>query len=422
MSRLFRFLLAPVALVGLALWLSTVTSRPLQAARPATGSPVAAATPQQLTGADPATIAKSLTDYLTAHPQTAEEYVVSRFKTHDVVFLGESHVTRQREVFLQRLIPLLYKAGIHTLGYEMGCSEDQALIDRLINAPAYDEAAAFEILAHWDLGWTFQEYADVYRAAWTLNHSLPKGAPKFRILGIDIRPDYHRLPVSADPMVAFRPTLDPKTAETLRGIIVGGTDRDLTRNTRMAEILRREVLSQGQKALMFNGAGHSTTRHLRPNRSGAGERRMVVGYMIHQEVGDRVMGVLLGGPGTLFGGSKVPGEDPILNGVLASLSAGRDSVGFDTKGSPLGTQTVMAAARESLKMEDLWDGLTFISMKTPWTASTINTTYLTEARVKQAKAEGTIPNLPAITLESLKKDIAGAAAHVTELIKKGAAY
>jgi hypothetical protein len=162
----------------------------------------------------------------------------------------------------------------------------------------------------------------VYRAAWELNHRLPKGAPKFRILGIDIRPDFHRLPPGADPMVAFRPQLDPKAAEELRGLIVGGSDRDQTRNTRMAEILRREVLSKGQKALMFNGSGHSTTKYLRPARSGPG-KRMVVGYMIYQEIGDRAIGVLLSGPGA-------PGTDPISDAVVASLRPGEESGSLDS--------------------------------------------------------------------------------------------
>jgi hypothetical protein len=383
--------------------------------------PGAPAFHQQLSAADPASVTRTLADYLAAHHQSAEDYIVSRFKTRDVVFLGESHVTRQRELFLQRLIPLLYKAGVRTLGYEMGCSEDQAAIDALVNAPAWDEAAAFTLLAHWDFSWPFQEYADVYKAAWALNRSLPKGEPRFRILGIDIRADYRRVPAGSDPMLAFKPQLDPKAAETLRGIIVGGPDRDLMRNTRMAEILRREVLSKGQKALMFNGGGHSTTRYLRPNRSGAGERRTTVGYMIHQEIGDRAMGVLLGGPGTRLGGAAEPGRDPILNAVLASLPAGRDSVGFDTKASPVGSLAV-TAGKETLTLEGFWDGLVFIAMRESWAPSTPSFKYLTDERVKLAKSEGSIPDLAGITVESLKKDVLDAAARVAALVAKSGAY
>jgi hypothetical protein len=144
-------------------------SNPRTPAAPLTAAPNGApAVHQQLSIADPAGATRALADYLAAHHQSAEDYIVSRFKTHDVVFLGESHLTRQRELFLQRLIPLLYKAGVRTLGYEMGCSEDQAAIDALVNAPTWDEAAAFTLLAHWDFSWRFQEYADVLRAEGTL--------------------------------------------------------------------------------------------------------------------------------------------------------------------------------------------------------------------------------------------------------------
>jgi hypothetical protein len=206
------------------MWLAPiaeVSPRVQAASASALAAPKAAAS-QQVPAADARTVTKNLAAYLATHHQTAEAYIVSRFKTHDVVFLGESHLTRQRELFLQRLIPLLYQAGVRTLGFEMGCSEDQAAIDTLVNATTFDEAAAFEILGHWDFSWPFQEYVDVYRAVWELNHRLPKGAPRFRILGIDIQPDFRRLPAGANPMVAFRPLLDPKAAEELRGLIVGG--------------------------------------------------------------------------------------------------------------------------------------------------------------------------------------------------------
>lgn len=368
---------------------------------------------QQLVALDRGATTNALADYLAAHHQTAEAYVVGLFETRDVVFLGESHQTRQRELFLQRLIPLLYKAGVRTLGYEMACSEDQAAIDALVSAPAYDEAAAFTLLAHWDFSWPLQEYADVYRAAWQLNHSLPPGAPRFRILGIDIRPDFHRLPAGVDPMPALRPQVDPKAAEELRGLIVGGSDRDLVRNTRMAEILRREVVSKGQKALMFNGSGHSTTKYLRPARSGPG-KRMVVGYMIHQEIGARAVGVLLRGP-------SAPGTDPIPDAVAIGLGPGEESLGFTTRGSPVGAMTV-TAGKETLRMEDFWDGLVFVSMKTPWKPATANFRYLTDEAVKRAKAEGSLPDLPAITVDSLKKDVLDSLARVAAQIKKGTGF
>src|SRR5258707_2503775 len=81
----------------------------------------------------------ALTEYLKTHYRTAEDYIISQFKSHDVAFLGEScHRCDQHELLLQRLIPLLYKAGVRILGYEMSSSVDQPAIDALVNGSTYD--------------------------------------------------------------------------------------------------------------------------------------------------------------------------------------------------------------------------------------------------------------------------------------------
>src|SRR6266851_2966870 len=128
---------------------------------------------------------KELADYLIAHFQSPEDYVASKFKNHDLVFLGEAaHGVRQNLLFLHKLIPRLYEAGILNVGYEMIFSDEQPEIDSLLNAETYDETKALLLVFHWDpqSGWAYKEYADVLRAAWTLNHGLPKGAPRFRIV------------------------------------------------------------------------------------------------------------------------------------------------------------------------------------------------------------------------------------------------
>src|SRR5436853_6984792 len=66
-------------------------------------------------------------DYVAAHYQRPEEYVVGKFKDHDIVFAGEAaHLHRQSALFLQRLIPMLYRAGVRNLCYEMSLADDQA--------------------------------------------------------------------------------------------------------------------------------------------------------------------------------------------------------------------------------------------------------------------------------------------------------
>ena len=70
----------------------------------------------------------------------------------------------------------MYRAGILNVGYEMIFSDEQPEVDKLLNAETYDETKALTLLFHWDaqIGFAWQEYADVLRVAWTLNHGLPK--------------------------------------------------------------------------------------------------------------------------------------------------------------------------------------------------------------------------------------------------------
>jgi hypothetical protein len=335
----------------------------------------------KLVSPDPARISE-FTSYLQARHVSGEDYIISLFKTHDVVFLGEGcHHCKPHELFLQRLIPHLYKAGVRIMGYEMACTDDQAAVDALINAPTYDEKAAFRILQQWWFNWAYQEYADVFRAAWQLNRSLPKGAPRFRILAIDAKADYHRLDPGMDA-----------THPAARSTAIGG-DIDKIRNTRMADVVTREVLDKGLKALMFNGNGHSQRIYQRPKNNTA-ERRTSAAFLVSQRFGDRVIGVSIEGP---MGAA----QDPLVQAILASLKPGEDSVGFSTKGSPIGS-LMIHAGKDVVPIDDFYDGYVFHSMKTKWEPGTFRPEFVTDEFVKSAKRDGTMPDRPSVTAETVK--------------------
>lgn len=325
---------------------------------------------------------QALTAQLKVKHVSAESYVVDLFASHDVVFLGESqHGIRDSGQFLQRLIPLLYKAGVRTLAYEMATSADQAAIDRLVNAPKYDEAAAVAIMQAWDFMWTYPDYADVFRAAWTLNRSLPEGAPRFRIVGIDVKPDYRRVP----------PDMDPLSFEA-RNLIVGG-NRDLDRNSHMADVIRREVLAKRQQALVFNGAGHSQTKYRRVARGG--ERRVSAGYLIAQEIGDRATSVLLDGP-------RPQQADRVIVAVQAALAPNEESVGFNARETPLGNLSLKYGP-DVVRAADFFDGYVFVALRGALSATTLQTAYFTEKSIAAAKRSGALPNRPEYTVQRVEE-------------------
>ncbi len=128
--------------------------------------------------------------YLEDHWQTPEEYVVSKFDNHDIVFIGEWHRILHDVELIHRLIPKLYEAGIFNLGIEFANFVDQPKIDSLISSEIYDEQLANQIqFEHWPW-WGYKEYVDIYRAAWNLNKSLMEGSRPFRVIGLTQKTDW----------------------------------------------------------------------------------------------------------------------------------------------------------------------------------------------------------------------------------------
>src|SRR5688572_16203901 len=93
-----------------------------------------------------AALQQRLVSYLETHAQSPEEYVVAKFRDHDVVFLGEQHRIRHDPQLIRNVIPLVYQAGVTTLGIEFARREDQPLVDKLVRGRRWNETLAREIL------------------------------------------------------------------------------------------------------------------------------------------------------------------------------------------------------------------------------------------------------------------------------------
>src|SRR5258706_596674 len=364
-------------------------------------SAVAAANAQSPAMNEP--LRKELADYLVAHFQSPEDYVVSKFKDHDLVFLGEAaHGVRQNLLFLHKLIPRLYKAGVFNLGYEMIFSDEQPEVDKLLNAETYDETKALMLLFHWDPqnGWAYKEYADVLRAAWTLNHGLPKGAPRFRIVGTDLRPDWSM--VRPGDNITSRPT---------RWKAWYGSNQ-IARNVWMNAVMRREFVDKNLKALIWTGAGHAPLYVTRDEREETG-LRFSVAYQLSRRLGDRVTSLIV-----LSGAN----QNPAIGELIASMPAPCQVLGFDLKGSPVGALPLaervaktIVTDKQNLTLADYMDGVVYLSAKPD--PVTMAPGFITDARVEQAKRDGWLPAIPEITVqwimqraELLKKSVVPAAA------------
>ena len=184
-----------------------------------------------------------LLSYIKTTSKGPAAYVVEKFKTHDVVLLGEDHGVQQNLLFVQSLIPTLYANSVYHIGMEFGASEDQALLDSLITAPAYSEEVARKIMFHYNVAWAFLEYRDVYKKAWEFNRTLPAGARKFRIINLSYHFNWEGFEA-------------PRTPENMAQVFHKGT-ADKYR----AELIEKEIFAKGEKMLALVGTPHAYTKY-----------------------------------------------------------------------------------------------------------------------------------------------------------------
>lgn len=175
-----------------------------------------------------------------------EKYIIEKFLHYDIILLGENHLVKENLLFVQDLIPKLYQNGVYNIGMEFGASESQKELDELVNAAEYIEEKAREIMFTYNVAWGFQEYIDIYKAAWKLNRSLPPDARKFRILNLSYVFNWEKFN-------------GERTVESMKLVFNKGT-ADKYR----AEIIEKEIIDKKEKILALVGTPHAYTRYGSP--------------------------------------------------------------------------------------------------------------------------------------------------------------
>ena len=82
--------------------------------------------------------ASAAAQFLQARAQPPAEYVLSKLRDHRVVLLGENHWLRHDVRLVAELVPRLRGAGAEALALEVLPASQQAAVDRLVAAPAWD--------------------------------------------------------------------------------------------------------------------------------------------------------------------------------------------------------------------------------------------------------------------------------------------
>ena len=357
--------------------------------------------PARVPAADPDATYVSV---LARDARSAEDYVVGRFDDADVVLLGEDHAIAQTLAFVGSLVPRLYRAGVRNLVMEFGAAEDQRALDRLLTAPAYDAAALQRLMFRYNSAWSWVEYRSLYAAVWRFNRSLPAGQPPFRVVNMSY-------------VYRWREFSAPRTPEVLRRVFWRGTiDRF------RADVIDREVLARGGKALVLTGTPHAFTRYAMPrmddNADGfCGFDANWLGNRLLRRHPGRVVSLLVHQPFPNRPGAQPAYVQPAQGAIERIMAKLGDAPrGFDLRGGIMGTlpdRSVYATCHADFRLADFFDGYVFLAPIRVLRPATVDAAFVDETNIDAA-----LESYPDPDWKPRPKNLAGFRAHLAGMAEE----
>jgi hypothetical protein len=355
-----------------------------------------------------------LVTYVESHYQSPADYIVSRFQSHDIVFLGEFYKISQNVTLVSDIIPRLYKEGIRNLGIEYALTEDQARIDALLSSPSFNEAEARAITFDWVVTWGFKEYIDLYRAAWQLNSSLPKGSKPFRIVALSMRQNWEYVKTEKDL----------SDAEVIKKILSNGVP-----DAFMAQGIVREFVDKGEKALVYCGMWHAFTayRDVEYAKNAAAQNLTETrraGSIVFDRIGKRALTVLLHSPwpDTRSRTGLAYPAGGVIDALILALPEEKRSAGFDTAGTPMGSPKVAelpyASGHLALTLGGMCDGYVIQGPISGYRAVTPIDGFITEAGAAYAAKNFPGPKPAKLEVADLNGIVAEDARRVEEMLRQ----
>lgn len=298
------------------------------------------------------------------------DYVVSKFKDYDYVFLGEYHRIKHDADFVAGLIPQLYDNGITNLAYEMSEYTNQQTIDSLLSAKEWNEKLFYQTISQGSaIIWGYAEYLNIFKEVWRLNNSLHPNQPRFRVV-----------------------LVGPKFYPCKKGLDrFGGIDPDLS----MANTLEREVITHNQKVLIYCGMHHAFTSYKQPIYDF--EKNELVrlnserfGNIIHKKYPNKTFTIFMHSPWFSDKGFKEPSVKP-ANGIIDSVmvSLNNKPCGFDVKTTPIGTieadNTLYTFGYTDFSLKDFCDGYIFLNPFDKYKNVSVSEDYYRNSGFEQMK-------------------------------------
>jgi len=316
--------------------------------------------------------------YLKSNAVHPAKYIINKFKSADVILLGEDHRIKQNLEFIHDLIPQLYRAGVYNLGMEFGAYEDQKTLDSLVNAEKYDEALARQLMFNYNVGWAFKEYLDVYKVVWEFNKTLAPKSKKFRVFNMSYIYDWTQYQ-------------EPYTDEVRSKVFHKG-EIDLFR----ANLIDNKIIKKGEKILVLTGTVHAFTRYKffrsTNNLNDSLIQVKMLGNYLYERYPKKVGSFLIHQPFGSISGLVSPANGKI-EAFMAELN--NQPKAFDLIGTPIGQlsdSSTYSFGYSNFKLEDLFDGYIFLNPLNQLEGCTIDELFLTEGNWPIAQPQQPDPN------------------------------
>jgi hypothetical protein len=273
--------------------------------------------------------------------------ILAAFKTHRVVGVPDAHRNTAIHAFLLSLIrDRRFPAAVDDVVVEFGNALHQDLVDRFVRG----EDVPYESLRRAWLDTTQAQPAsdtpqgeEVIRTVRAVNASLPRNEQLRVLLG--------------DPPINWD---DVKTkADHLKWIGM--------RETFPADLIRREVLAKGRRALVVYGVMHLQRKNAQANFESAGPAASLVS-LLEDSGATRVfnVGLLFDPPRNLAGATEWPAPSLV---VLRGTTMGAAQVDYDGPRVSIQAGRIVPVPRDqwrSMRMEDQFDALLYLGPRAGW--------------------------------------------------------
>jgi hypothetical protein len=283
--------------------------------------------------ADPPPLSGGHSAWLIEHGRSPVEYVLETLTRHRFVILGERHWLRSDPLLVGALVPRLQTVGVTSLAMEVLPAARQEALNRLIDAPEWNEAAALAVLR--EAAWPYREYLEVIRAVWSTNRERRTGEAPLRLLALGPGADWRR-------------TLAP------------GETYDSFMAARALDYLR----SHGGRMVLYTGLNHAFTRHHQPELPRADRVEAFfdrMGNVLWRALGEDVALIVLHHPWRCRQGDDWTHCLPAGGAIDCAAARKSQPVGFDLAGSPfallpLAPGELYGMGYPAVRLGDLADG------------------------------------------------------------------